>query len=721
MLSDDYPSMSSYNHKSGNGSETSSTTTMEDTTMAETIMAETPTAGLKPDNLDQDIDALLANDLLKMSFHDRNEINEETHGVRSLAVEETPQLIANSLRAFRIELGILPPEKNQAYLYILQRRQQQQQQQFHAMNPYGAMNASYTAAPMFAAYADSDEFRLRFLRCLFFDVPRAVRRFANYLNFVQDYWGDSFLARPIQMSDLNTAEMKVIKKAWTQLFPFRDRRGRRIIALLGNGLDLEDVDAIKAGFYILDVATRDSVQSQRDGLVAIVDGACWKDQGIQGLLNIVQKRAFRPKFSHPERLYCSVPFRVAATHFCWPDSPIRWAISSMYMFGASGGALFRGRHNRSESAIELNRCRIHTGTETEMRYKVKAYGIPIELLPLTGTNVIKQNYHNQWIKTRKLVESNLNRYHEKNNINGYKAEYEVDFEIVGSNGKREYVKIVECPCANDVVFRNGTQSMENPGNAMFRNAILSYWAEKEEMKQRQSGARSASSSSVDDSFDREFRDQLVWDIEVKKKGRFLEWDKKLGVWIHLRDKTRIQRKVAMAFYNYTKRRYNHGGPSRRRPRDETSEGSVNGGGTRNSRSRSNSNSNSSGGGSSSSAAQNPVATDNNNNNNDNNNNNNNNNYQFIDPIHWDDVDGGSCCYGFVDPNRIDDAMVTIHDDDDDGGNGMNKRSCLAWPFASAGTAAAQQAFATNNNINNNNSSNNNSPITVTRVPSENGL
>ena len=194
--------------------------------------------------LDKEVVDLLSNELLNMSVRDRNAINEEIHGVCSLAVDETPRIIANALQSFRIELELLSAAKKTAYTLIQAFRQRQRQlqleqrQQQHATlsGAYnGITNATRqhcqttsTPAKMYAAYADSDDFRLRFLRSCLFDVRRAVRRFANYLNFIQDFWGDSYLARPIQLSDLTTSEMKILKKGWIQLLPFRDRRGRRI-------------------------------------------------------------------------------------------------------------------------------------------------------------------------------------------------------------------------------------------------------------------------------------------------------------------------------------------------------------------------------------------------------------------------------------------------------------------------------------------------------------
>jgi len=472
---------------------------------------------------------------LKLSFIDRNAINEEIHGVRSLAVNETPQIIANALYAFRIELEILPPTQKKAYLFIRQqqRQQQQQQQQHHANPVYNGIPNATMPTETYAAYIDDDDFQLRFLRCCLFNISRAVGRFTRYLNFVQTHWGDSCLARPIQLSDLNASETKQLKKGWWQLLPFRDRRGRRIVALVGDGSDIGDLANIKTIFYIIDCATRDSVESQRNGIVIILDGN--RSTGVSSkttkLLDIM-----RSSDTHSINIsaHWSMPSRIVGFHVCWPHSPILRTISKLFLFQSAALAMRHG-NSGSSSAVEPNRIMFHSGDETEMRYKVKSYGIPIELLPLTGTNSIKLNYHNQWIRTRRLVETYQNYYGYNCE---YKCEYECGFETNKSN--REPVTIVECPCSNDVVFRNGTHSMDNPGNTMFRNLILSYWENNNKFRLRST----------------DFRDNIVRDIEVHKKGRFLDWNKDLGVWVVIKDKTRIQRKVAMVLYNFTKRRYN---------------------------------------------------------------------------------------------------------------------------------------------------------------------
>jgi len=506
--------------------------------------------------LDQEVDGMLAEELNKLSFVDMNDINEEMHGVKSLAVKETPQIIANALQAFKTQLNSLDPSKKKAYLYILAVRREEQEiaQQHHQI----VDSALSEQPPIFAAYIDNDDFRLRFLRCCLFNIPKAVLRFANYLNFVQTYFGDKYLQYLIRQSDLNANETKLLRKGLVQILPFRDRTGRRIIASLGNGLDLESATSMKVYFYIFDCITRDSIESQRNGIVNILDGAYWKgrsflDEFKKKIIDNIRLRSTTNYTSPMLAAFGAIPTRVVCTHVCWPDSFILRTLSNMYLVHSK---VLRGGTGENNTALEINRHKFHDGEETEMRYAVKSYGIPIELMPLTGTNSIKLNYHNQWIKLRRNIETNQAKNQERQN-RPHIPEYDCGFEV---QGPQDIVNLVECPGIYDVVFRNGVQSMENPGNVRFRNIILSYWEKKTlgTTLHRNSSSDTMEAfddiKKYDDTYDKGIRDRLVNDTHAAK-GRFLEWDKGLGIWVEIKDRARINRKVSMLFYNCTKRRY----------------------------------------------------------------------------------------------------------------------------------------------------------------------
>jgi hypothetical protein len=76
----------------------------------------------------------LSKEILKININDRNAINEEIHGVKCLAINETPQLINDSLKEFDIQINKMKYIKEQE---IIQYQQHHQQQQGQAGHGYG--------------------------------------------------------------------------------------------------------------------------------------------------------------------------------------------------------------------------------------------------------------------------------------------------------------------------------------------------------------------------------------------------------------------------------------------------------------------------------------------------------------------------------------------------------------------------------------------------------
>lgn len=173
-----------------------------------------------------DVDGLLSRELMRLSLVDRNAIHEEVHGVRCLAVLETPELIRISLKEFQREL-----DKADTKPTITGHDRSIPRSTKRAYNKIIKMHKGSSSSAHFAI--DNDDFRLRFLRCELFDVPRAVQRFHNYLDFAYDYFGEISLKRPIRMTDFTKAEFKVFRKGNFQVLPFRDNSGRRVVVVIG--------------------------------------------------------------------------------------------------------------------------------------------------------------------------------------------------------------------------------------------------------------------------------------------------------------------------------------------------------------------------------------------------------------------------------------------------------------------------------------------------------
>lgn len=147
----------------------------------------------------------MSSELLGLPLKTRNEVHEEVHGVHCLAREETPALIAASLKKLAEKLrddNAIPIDEKRAYL----------ESQRYA-----------------DTYVNKPQFRLRFLRFAFFDATKAAQRMVKSLELLRLLYGEFALRRPIRLSDLSHKEKQYLRNGYFQLLPFRDQSGRRII------------------------------------------------------------------------------------------------------------------------------------------------------------------------------------------------------------------------------------------------------------------------------------------------------------------------------------------------------------------------------------------------------------------------------------------------------------------------------------------------------------
>jgi hypothetical protein len=153
-------------------------------------------------------DNLLTREMMQLSLQDRNDIQEEIHGVKCLAPLETPLLISSSLQRLEAELDrVVPSETTNSFLLAKNLGQE--------------------------SYANTVEFKLRFLRKHFFDAQKAAACLCEYLYRTHSIFGGLFaLQREIHIhTDFTKEELREFRKGRYQLLPFRDRSGRRILVV----------------------------------------------------------------------------------------------------------------------------------------------------------------------------------------------------------------------------------------------------------------------------------------------------------------------------------------------------------------------------------------------------------------------------------------------------------------------------------------------------------
>ena len=203
----------------------------------------TPTGGDGLSTVFGVLSRISSKQLLKLSFFDRIAVEEEIHGVGCMAVNESSELIEQSLQEFRTEIESASKRKRKIFDGIVSKVEEQRrrkEQRKHRFSTYPPLHPSYVpepaAVPQTKHYAIEDNgFRLRFLRCEHFDAKKAVVRFLNYLDLMHELWGMNIVSqRLVHIEDFSRKEYKFLRKGYIQLLPFRDRSGRRVIVISSN-------------------------------------------------------------------------------------------------------------------------------------------------------------------------------------------------------------------------------------------------------------------------------------------------------------------------------------------------------------------------------------------------------------------------------------------------------------------------------------------------------
>lgn len=358
---------------------------------------------------DEAVNQRLSMSLMRLKVQDRNEIGEEIHGVRSLARDETPELLAGSLHKMNVEVERI------------------------VSSPRNDKHAFETAQCLPKTFVNDRDFRLTFLRCELFDPIKAADRMITYTDYLLHLFGRRALMEPLNTSFFDDKEAAALREGNIQLLPFRDRSGRRVLVVLKKALSYTPVLRCKIAMYLLHTLTED-IETQRKGFIFLAWGGS-DDQGNSdtGSYKIPGSPGYHKRVivQSGRALEDALPMRLVAFHLCFPRTPFFRLVKAFYAFIAP--------------VKYLSRYIFHFGTKTEMRYKLMGYGIPVEYIPETENGNVKVKYYYQWLKVRKLIE----------------------------NHPTARLNICECPGMNDVLFRRAGSCMAHPGNSLFRDLIES--------------------------------------------------------------------------------------------------------------------------------------------------------------------------------------------------------------------------------------------------------
>ena len=177
-----------------------------------------------------------------------------------------------------------------------------------------------------------------------------------------------------------------------------------------------------------------------------------------------------------------------------------------------------------------------TGEDTELRYTLQGFGVPVDLIPVTGTGNIKTAHLRQWMNIRKIVETEActsNRFNNGNdksndndNSDGNNNSGSSGSSTASSSSTSLSSLVVECPGSTDVIFKPGKRLMCHPGNILFQDLIISKTNEYTSMISK-----------------RNLYKWLAEEIINKRHGRFLKWNDN-GYWTILSDESQIIVKIS---------------------------------------------------------------------------------------------------------------------------------------------------------------------------------
>ena len=170
-----------------------------------------------------EVEELVSNELLHLSSKERNDYQEEIHGVRCLAQDETPKLISESLQELSQELlinSLYSDYTSSTISELLIKKSLQAAAAVQLGHNHDELDDNhdddyshddYTVGGDIS-YINTNEFRLRFLRCELFDVKKAAIRLIKWLDLAIELFGIYILERPIKLSDFNRKELKQFHK-----------------------------------------------------------------------------------------------------------------------------------------------------------------------------------------------------------------------------------------------------------------------------------------------------------------------------------------------------------------------------------------------------------------------------------------------------------------------------------------------------------------------------
>jgi hypothetical protein len=152
----------------------------------------------------EEIDALIAREMTRMSLDEREKALDDVHGIGEVK-EEDPAFVSSCLEAFEDHLQTI---KQEDMAYAL-------------------------AKAMSRQYVSAKNFRMMFLRADRYAPKDAAERMVRFFELKKRLFGAEKLVKDITLEDLDKDDMDALKTGCVQVSPLTDMAGRPIVVSLG--------------------------------------------------------------------------------------------------------------------------------------------------------------------------------------------------------------------------------------------------------------------------------------------------------------------------------------------------------------------------------------------------------------------------------------------------------------------------------------------------------
>jgi hypothetical protein len=150
----------------------------------------------------EEIDALIAREMNRMSFEEREKALDDVHGIGEVE-EEDPAIVSSCLEEFEDHLTAIKQDTAYALAEAMSRK-----------------------------YVSARNLRMMFLRAVRYAPKDAAERMVRFFELKKSLFGAEKLVKDITLDDLDEDDMDTLKTGCVQASPLTDMAGRPIVVTL---------------------------------------------------------------------------------------------------------------------------------------------------------------------------------------------------------------------------------------------------------------------------------------------------------------------------------------------------------------------------------------------------------------------------------------------------------------------------------------------------------